>query len=372
MTKTPNFEQLVSQFAFRGEFLDAQPYGLGHINDTYALNFRHNGDNYRYILQRINQQVFKEPEAVMENMTLVTQHLRQKIQSTGGDPERETIYLIPTVDGKAFLKTANEDYWRAETFIENATSYQIAPRLTSYYHAAKAYGSFIRYLEDLPLDQIQVTIPDFHNTPKRYQALMKAAKEDIVGKADLVREEIGFVLQRKVETETLIGLLENDEIPQRITHNDAKLNNILLDDKTGEAVCVIDLDTVMPGLSLYDFGDLVRSSATSAEEDEANLSQVKFDPGIFEQIVNGFLDATLEILTPAEIRYLAYSARLITLENGTRFLTDYLSGDTYFKIDRQNHNLDRARNQFKLVREMEDNFDLMETIVKSHAKQLQA
>ena len=360
----PDFAELAKHFQFEGDFLEAAAYGSGHINDTYAARFGNaSGTVHRYLLQRINHEVFKRPDDLMQNIESVTAHLREKISAVGGDPERETMNLIPTTDGCSFYMTPGGNHWRAFVLIEGARTYKVVESLDQVYHAARAFGKFQRLLADLSAEQIFETIPDFHHTPKRFDAFVDAVRRDVKNRAHAVRPEIAFVEQRVGDTSILVDLLEQGELPQRVTHNDTKFNNVMIDDETGEGICVIDLDTVMPGLSLCDFGDAVRSGANSAPEDERDLSQVSVDLQVFEHLSHGYLEATRDLLSPTEIDYLPFSAKLMTFECGMRFLTDHLNGDVYFKTHRPHHNLDRCRTQFKMVQDMEARFDQMLGIV---------
>jgi Ser/Thr protein kinase RdoA (MazF antagonist) len=299
----------------------------------------------------------------MQNVERVTAHLRKKIVVAGGDPERETLNLVPTMDGGTFCKTDTGEYWRAYIFIKGARTYQMAESLDHVYNVAKAFGRFLKLLDDFPAEQLYETIPDFHNTGKRFRALLAAVERDAKNRAQSVRAEIEFAERRAEETSVLVDLLERRKLPNRVTHNDTKFNNVMIDDETGQGICVIDLDTVMSGLSLYDFGDAVRSGANSADEDEPDLSKVCIDLDIFDRFASGYLDVARDFLTPTEVAHLAFSAKLMTFECGIRFLTDHLNGDVYFKIHRENHNLDRCRTQFKMVRDMENKFERMEEIV---------
>jgi hypothetical protein len=362
----PDFKEIVHQFSFEGDFLSVSPYGIGHINDTYIAVFKDNGTTQRYILQRINHHVFLNPEGLMRNIEAVTSHLSRKIKALGGDPRRETLTLIPTVDGNSFICTEEGDYWRGYLFINNASTYEFVECLDHVYSAARAFGNFQNLLSDYPADQLIETIPDFHNTRKRFETFTKAVNEDSLNRAASSEPEIEFVLQRVKDTSALVNMQERGDLPERITHNDTKFNNVMIDNETGVGVCVIDLDTVMPGLSLYDFGDAIRTLANPAAEDERDLSLVQFDLEIFDYYTHGYLDAVGEVLVPAEIDQLPFSAILMTLECGIRFLTDHLQGDKYFKIHRKNHNLDRCRTQFKMVEEMESRFAQMMGIVEKY------
>jgi Ser/Thr protein kinase RdoA (MazF antagonist) len=362
---TPVYSEIVPNFDFEGDFIQALPYNLGHINDTHTAYYRRrDGRVQRFILQRINHYVFKKPEEVMENIAAITEYQRSKISAAGGDPGREALTLIPTRDGGAFYRTDGGDYWRVYHFIEGAQTYQIPESARHVISAGRAFGNFQHLLRDFPVGQLHETIPDFHHTMKRFDTFVGVVESDTCNRARSAKDEIQFVLDRAEETSVVINLIERGELPVRVTHNDTKFNNVMIDDRTGEGVCVIDLDTVMPGASLYDFGDAIRSIANTAEEDERDLSKVRFDLDVFAHYTRGYLEAMGQALTPAEYENLAFSSRLMTLECGMRFLADYLSGDVYFRIQRADQNLDRCRTQFKLVREMEEKFESMLKIVE--------
>lgn len=365
----PDFSEIIRHFKFEGKFIEAVPFGSGHINDTYAASYKKSdGETRRYILQRINNKVFTEPEKLMENIAGVTSHIRKKLISEGGDPERETLNIIPTEDGKSFYRSEAGEYWRGYVFIENARTYDIVENASHFYNGGKAFGRFQKLLSDYPADKLYETIPDFHNTVKRFDAFVKTVEKDTVNRASDAVNEIEFVFKRMEDTFILNNLYKNGELPLRVTHNDTKFNNVMIDDISGEGICVVDLDTVMPGLSLYDFGDSIRSGANPAAEDEMDLSKVEIDLKLFEYFTHGFLDSARGFLTDTEIEYLPFAAKIMTFECGMRFLTDYLSGDTYFKIHRASHNMDRARTQFKMVTDMERKFDLMKSIVMKYSK----
>lgn len=358
---------IAKYFRFAGEYIDIQPHGFGHINDTYVARFLNSdGRINRYILQRINHHVFKQPEGVMKNIEGITDHLREKIVAANGDPRRETINLIPTLNGRTLHITSDGNYWRAEMFIEGAQAYQRAQSLDHHYNASKAFGKFQKMLGDFPTETLNITIPDFHNTPKRFQAFIEAVEGDVENRAKLVKSDIGFVLDRADETSILMDLFERGELPERVTHNDSKFDNVMIDDETGEGICVIDLDTVMPGLSLYDFGDSVRFGANPATEDERDLSKVCIDIDVYDRIAAGFLEIARDFLTTTEVDYLPFSAKLITLEQGIRFLSDYLNGDVYYKTNREGQNVDRCRTQLKMVEDMEMKMEQMERIVERY------
>ncbi len=362
-----DFNKAVNNFNFEGAYIEAAPYGFGHINDTYAAVFKKpEGNTRRYILQRINHKVFKNPEALMGNIEAVTKHLSKKIAKAGGDPGRETLNLIPAKDNKSFYKDSRGNYWRAYIFIENARTYQVVEKPEHFYSSGKAFGRFQYLLSDFPAETLHETIPDFHNTIKRFNAFREAVHKDIMNRASGVRDEIEFAEKRADDTPILLDLLDKGGLPLRVTHNDTKFNNVMIDDKTGEGICVIDLDTVMPGLTLYDFGDSIRSGANPAEEDERDLSKVWMELTLFEHFSRGFLESAGSFLTPAELKYLPFSAKIMTFECGIRFLTDYLNGDTYFKIHREGHNLDRARTQFKMVADMEKKMEDMRKVIDKY------
>lgn len=362
-----DLKDIISNFKCRGVFTEAVPYGCGHINDTYAAKFKKSEcESHRYILQRINHNVFKSPEKLMENISGVTSHLKGKISQAGGDPARETLNLIPTIDNNIYYKTAAGDYWRAYVFIENASTYQIVESPRHFYNAGKAFGRFQKLLEDFPAEKLYETIPDFHNTGKRYAAFIEALKRDEAGRAGQVGKEIDFVIKRKGDTSILVDLLKDGKLPLRVTHNDTKFNNVMIDDFSGESICVIDLDTVMPGSSLYDYGDSIRSGTNTAAEDEKDLSKVWMELELYDHFTKGFLESVGKSLVPLELEMLPFAARLMTFECGMRFLTDYLNGDVYFKTHREGHNLDRARTQFKLVADMEEKDGQMRKIVEKY------
>jgi len=332
------------------------PYGNGHINDTYCI------ESPRCILQRINTKVFKNPDELMENIENVTAFLRDKIIQAGGDPDRETLTVIKTKDGKNFYQYDADNAFRVYKFIENTKTIEFDKTNEDMYEAGIGFGRFQKMLADFPVEKLYETIVDFHNTPKRVEALKQAIEENRAGRKDLVEEEIRFALEQAEYADVIVKKLEKGDIPYRVTHNDTKINNILFDEETGKAVCVIDLDTIMPGSMLYDFGDALRIGASTAAEDETNLDNVQFDLEAFKSFTKGYLSETKDSLVNDEIKLLPLGVKLMTYECGIRFLTDYLNGDTYFKIHREHHNLDRARNQFKLVQDIDTKTDEMHKI----------
>lgn len=352
-----------AQFDIPGQLLDATPYGLGHINDTYLGRYQSAAGIFRCIHQRINHFVFKEPLKVMENIERVTHYARERIIATGGDPERETLNLIPTRSGGTSILSERGETWRTYAFIDHAHTFDVAQDLDQVYHAARAFGKFQGLLNDLPGPRLHETIPAFHHTRRRFDAFLEALKADTAHRAGAVRAEIDFLLRREKDASVVVDLLAQGQLPERVTHNDTKLNNVLIDDQTGEGICVIDLDTIMPGSALYDFGDLIRMGAATAAEDEPDLSRVGVDLRLFERLARGYLESARAFLTPTEWELLVFGGRLITYEQAIRFLGDYLNGDVYYKTHREGHNLDRARTQIKLVAEMERRQEEMEAII---------
>lgn len=358
--------EAIAGINFKGEAVSWERYGSGHINDTFLLECKEGESIHRYILQRINHDIFKDPVSLMSNIEGVTSFLRKKIIVQGGDPNRETLNIINAADGKNHYKDSSGNYWRGYLFIGGATCYDLVKEPEDFYQSGKAFGHFQRLLSDYPAGGLSETIPDFHNTPARLETFKKAVEEDICGRAHLVQEEIKFVLDRAKEAGAAMSLLKSGDLPLRVTHNDTKLNNIMIDDNSGEALCIIDLDTIMPGLSIFDFGDSIRFGANTAEEDETDLSKVSLSLELFELYTKGFLEGSQGSLTDQEITMLPMGAKLMTYECGMRFLTDFLQGDTYFKTARENHNLDRTRTQFGLVGDMEKKWSAMADIVNKY------
>jgi hypothetical protein len=360
MSERHDIASIIRQFNIDGDYLEATPYGSGHINDTYRAAFDYEGARSRYILQRINDSIFKEPIEVMENIQRVTEHLAAKLSSQP-DSERLMLTLIPAHDERAWYLDATGNYWRVYRFIERAHTYDAVESPEQALQAAKAFGRFQKLLADLPAPRLHEVIPDFHHTPKRFAAFEQAIASDVAHRAALVQPEIQFALARR----SIANVLHDAGLPERIVHNDTKFNNVLLDDASGEGLCVIDLDTVMPGLALHDFGDMVRTATSPAEEDEQDLSKVTMQFPMFEALVRGYLSSTHNFLTDAEKEHLVAAGKVIAFEQGIRFLTDYLMGDTYYKIHRDGHNLDRCRTQFKLLESIEQQEEKMSNLVRS-------
>ncbi|MGI9109224.1 MAG: phosphotransferase enzyme family protein [Opitutales bacterium] len=355
---------IAREFSLSGDVVTATPYGSGHINDTYKVDVKSAVGPSRFVLQRINHHVFRRPDELMANVERVCAHAYAKLKHAGApDAERRTLRLIPTKSGRAWHIDASGNRWRCYHFIEGATGHDVVRSPEQAYAAAKSFGAFQSLLADLPGGRLHETIPDFHHTPSRFARFQRALAQDAHGRAALAVPEIAFALARAHEVGVVVDALRDGTLPERVTHNDTKLNNVLLDDITQEGICVIDLDTVMPGSVLYDFGDLVRTSTSPAAEDETDLSKVRMQFPMFEALVKGYLASAGGFLTPKEKELLPFAGKLITFEIGLRFLTDWLEGDTYFKIKRPTHNLDRARTQFKLVESIEAQLPAMQASV---------
>lgn len=351
-------EQVLSRFQLEGQPLSCERYGEGHINRTYLVV---TDRPRRYILQRVSRAAFHNIPALMRNIEAVTAYLARRSE----DP-RASLHLVPTAEGSFWVQDEAGEYWRVYDFIEDSICLQTPETPEDFYQSGVAFGSFQHMLHDFPAETLYETIPRFHNTPNRYRIFHETLRADRLNRADGVRKEIDFVLAREAEAGSLLDLCAKGELPLRVTHNDTKLNNVMLDSKTRKALCVIDLDTVMPGLVAYDFGDSIRFGASTAKEDERDLDKVGLDLSLYRRFCEGFIPAC-GALAKKEIDTLPLGAKLMTLECGLRFLTDYLDGDRYFSIDRPEHNLDRARTQFKLVAETERRWDEIQQIVQAFA-----
>ena len=361
-----DLRSIAALFEIPADFVCADTYGSGHINDTYCAWFDQAGQRVRYIIQRINHNVFKQPLQLMENVERVTQHALATLHAQG-NPEayRRTLTCMPALTGKPYATDPAGNVWRVYPFIERARGYDEVETNEQAYQAARAFGAFQTLAATLGGERLHETIPDFHHTPKRLAALEAAIAANTADRLGEVAVEVAFARARAADCARITDLLDAGTIPERVTHNDTKLNNVLLDDVTAEGVCVIDLDTTMPGCALYDFGDMVRTAAPTTREDDPDPAHIGIRLDRFEALVKGYL-STATFLNEAERGHLAFSGKLLTLECGIRFLTDYLNGDVYFKIHRAHHNLDRCRNQFAFVQAIEDNMAAMEEIVNRH------
>lgn len=366
MEKNQTLDEVIKAYAFPGSFLECIPYGSGHINDTYCVAVQEESGRRRYILQRMNTQIFTRPVDLMENIYGVTSWLKKKIQEYGGDPQRETLNLVKTSSGERYYVDSMKGYWRCYLFIEGAECFDKVESADDFYQSAVSFGNFQRLLADYPAETLHETIPKFHDTVDRFGKFKNALEKDVCGRACQVQEEIQFVLEREELAYVLVDQQKNGMLPLRVTHNDTKLNNIMIDTATGRGICVIDLDTVMPGLAVNDFGDSIRFGASTAAEDEQDLSKVWCDLELFEVYAKGFVEGCKGALTQRELDMLPMGAILMTFECGMRFLTDYLEGDHYFKTHRERHNLDRCRTQFKLVKDMEEKLPKMNQIVAKY------
>lgn len=350
-----NPEKIVFFFEISGRLISCEPLHKGNINDTYVISFEESGCLMRrYILQRINREVFKSPVAVMENIAAVTAHLRRRIKAEGGNPRRETLTVIPAKSGDNYYIDPIGEYWRIYEYIESTVSYSTVDDPLHFCSAGAVIGRFHGMLADFPAATLHETIPDFHNTPKRFQNFLEAVGKDSYNRLAEAEEEISLIMERERFAPVLTDMYRNGDIPLRVIHNDTKFNNILIDKKSGEGLCLVDLDTVMPGLLPYDFGDAIRSGANTAREEDGKIQEAGFDIKLFEAFCEGYLPVAQDFLSRGEIKSLAPAPRLMTFECAMRFLEDYLRGDRYFKISYPEHNLHRARVQLKLLRDMEE------------------
>lgn len=357
------FREAAAAYPFGGKIAEIAPYGGGHINDTFLVTCT---DGEEYVLQHINSYVFKHPDEIMENIMGVTKFIADKLTAEGRDATRGTLTICETTDGKDFYVDSDGEFWRVALNIMNTTAFDYAESAEMFKTSGAAFGEFQSMLADYPADTLHETIPHFHDTPDRFRQLEDAIRDNKSGRLENVAAEIEFARARRADCAILMDLLNEGKLPLKVTHNDTKMSNVLIDNNTGDAVCVIDLDTVMPGLTAFDYGDSIRAGATTAAEDEVDLSKVHFDLDLYKAYTEGFLGAAGKALTETEIRTLPVGAKLMTLEVGMRFLADYLNGDVYFKTKYPQHNLDRARNQFHLVKEMEEKWDDMMAVVEAY------
>ena len=360
MTAAHDLAGVLQHFRIDGVLADAAPHGSGHINRTWRVSFDQRGTTQRYLLQCLNTGIFKQPDLLMENVQRVTSHLAGKLAGRT-DAARRVLTLVLTREGHTFHRDAEGSVWRMFVFLENALTYDAVESAEQAFAAAAAFGNFQHLLADLPAPRLHETIPAFHDTPKRFRDLEEAVASDAAHRAASVRTEIHFAVSRR----SIAHLLLDAELPERVTHNDTKLNNVMFDASTGEALCVVDLDTVMPGLALYDFGDMVRTATSPTAEDEQELARVAMRFSLFEALVRGYLTSASEFLTAAEKEHLPCCGKVIAFEQGIRFLNDYLRGDVYYKVTRPAQNLDRCRTQFKLVESIEQQQREMERLVQS-------
>lgn len=361
-----DIKHILKKFDFSGELQDCKAFGSGHINTTYIATYNEQGEEHKYIIQRVNTDIFKNADELMDNVFAVTSYLRERIKENNGNADRETLRYIRTSDGGKYFRDDDGACYRAYRFVDRSKSYDSVDSAEIFGKSGIAFGKFQRYLADFPADTLNETIPNFHNTIWRYEnEFLPAAENNLSGRADTCKAEIEFVKARKDDCSRLVDRINDGSLPLRVTHNDTKLNNVMFDEETDEAICVIDLDTVMPGLALYDFGDAIRFGANTCAEDEADTDKVKINLDYFRAYAEGFLSEAGASFNQCEIDNLAFSAKLMTLECGMRFLTDYLNGDTYFKTAYPEHNLVRAKNQFALVADMEKHMTEMSDIIKS-------
>jgi phosphotransferase family enzyme len=357
-------QDISSRFQIYGEIQHAETCKIGHINETYSATYDQGGTRVRYIHQKINTTVFRKPVDLMKNVMRVTTHVRKKLESCGAeDLTRRSLIVVPTREGKSFFKNGGGECWRTFVFVEGVQTFEAVQSPAQAFQAGKAFGEFQHFLVDLPGERLNETIPDFHHTRKRFGTLQKAIENDHFNRVKFARPEIEFALKHEPLVDVILNAMAKGRIPERITHNDTKFNNVMLDTQTGQAMCVVDLDTVMPGCVLYDFGDMVRTTTSPTLEDERDLSKVRMQMPMFRKLTEGYLCAASQFLTKPEKALIAFSGKLITFEIGIRFLTDYLSGDTYFRIHRPDHNLDRCRTQFKLVESIERQESVMQKYV---------
>jgi len=366
MYKEPQLKIISKQFQIYGEILHAELCKIGHINETYTATYTQGGIQVRYIHQKINQSVFRDPVSVMNNVMKVTCHLRQQLEMEGAkDVTRKALTVVPTREGKSFYRDEQGDYWRSFVFVEGVRTFEAVDSPEQAFQAGNAIGNFQRLLAALPHSELVETIPYFHEARRRFDTLQKAIDEDRMNRAKTAALEIQLVQKYEPLVDVLLQAHAAGEIPLRITHNDTKFNNVMLDVMSGEQMCVVDLDTVMPGLVLYDFGDMVRTTTSPTLEDELDLDKVEVQMPLFEALARGYIEATHGFLTPAERSYVTFSGKLMCLIIGMRFLTDYLMGDVYFRVHRHDHNLVRSRTQFKLIQSIESREDTMQNFVAS-------
>jgi len=366
MTNRNSFDlkHIFSQFHVPGDFQQALPYGNGHINDTFVVYCRQAGLKVRYILQRINRGVFRQPLLLMDNVHRICSELHRGLLEAGDkDASRRALTCVLTHEKQPYYCNTDGQVWRLYLFIEGASGIDVIENEDQAFQAAHAFGEFQKLLIHLPGERLHETIPGFHDTPERFRNFCKVVDSDPFNRCETAKKEIDFYLSFKNRVSRLKDLKEKGVLPERVTHNDTKLNNVLIDEITHKAVCVTDLDTAMPGLAAYDFGDLVRTSTSTAAEDEKDLSKVVFQPGMFRALVRGFFSSAADFLTSAEKESLYFGGILMTYETGIRFLTDYLEGNVYYKTAYEEHNLIRTRTQISLIHQMEQQEDSLESFI---------
>ena len=355
-------QEISKRFQIYGEILHAETCKIGHINETYSATYDQGGTRVRYIHQKINRTVFKDPASVMHNVTRVTDHVRKKLEELNvRDITRRCLRIVPTRDGESYYRDGAGEYWRTFVFVEGVQTFESVQSLQQAFEAGRAFGFFQSLLVDLPGPRLAETIPHFHHARKRFEALQEAVENDHFNRAASAKAEIDFALKHEGVVDVILEALARKRIPERITHNDTKFNNVMLDTVTGEAMCVVDLDTVMAGCALYDFGDMVRTTTSPTLEDELDLSKVRVQMPMFKKLTEGYLSSAGQFLSKGEKACIAFAGKLITFTIGIRFLTDHLAGDTYFRIHRPGHNLDRCRTQFKLVESIESQEESMQS-----------
>lgn len=354
--------RIISQFDISGEFVKLIGHKSGHINDTYLSEWSTPEGTKRYIHQRVNHYVFKNVPLLMENISIVTRHVDFKIQP---DSPECTLKVIPTLNGSTFCLDEQKNFWRTYNFIEDTQSYDFCLDKEMALEAGQSFGRFLHYLQDLPVHLLRETIPSFQSTTMRYKKFHQVLSADKLQRVQNAKEEIAFTLEREEFAGVIDRALSDGKVPKRVTHNDMKLNNLLFASKVRKGICVVDLDTCMPGTALFDFGDFMTNIAVMAAEDEKDLSKVKINDDILQMAIKGFISGAQNYFTPAEFDLLPFAPRVIALNLGTRFLADYLDGDLYFKVYRDDHNLDRCRTRFQIVREMEKREEMIRSVIKS-------
>lgn len=363
-----DIRSLARQFLMPGDYMSHAPCGHGHINDTYEVRFNQAGTPVRYIIQRINHDIFTRPADVMQNIQRVTAFIAARLEESGEpDACRKVLTLVPCRDGRLWHEDPAGNHWRAYFYIEGAEAHNHVNSTAIAEEAARAFGTFQRHVAGMNGERLADTIPNFHHTRSRFDVFKQAVEENRAGRLKDVENEVAWTLEREPLADVLLDLQKSGQLPERITHNDTKINNVMIDHQTGEGLCVMDLDTVMPGLVLYDFGDLVRTTTISTAEDERDASRVMMRLPMFEALVRGYLSSARSFLTPGEIAQLAFSGKLITYELATRFLADHLNGDAYFKVHRTHHNLDRFRVQAALVEDIDRQYQQMLDVVGNYA-----